>query len=197
MPEFCAKLMGMKLKPVFALICLIALAAFAAGCGGDGAGYPSAEDLQADEAAESSDDSSKKKSDEKPGKIPAVSGASGEKPEIAEASGEPPSELVKKDIKKGSGKAAKTGDTVSVQYVGKNWSNNEEFDTSWGKGQPFEFELGAGNVIKGWDEGVVGMKKGGRRLLIIPPDLGYGAQGQGSIPANETLMFVVDLEEIN
>lgn len=187
----------MKLKSVFALICLVALTAFAAGCGGDGADYPSASDLQAPTQS-TSDDSGDEESDgsDGPTKQPKVSGASDEKPEISEASGEPPAELVEKDIKKGDGKTAKEGDTVKVNYVGKNWSNNEEFDTSWGK-QEFEFELGSGNVIAGWDQGVVGMKEGGRRLLIIPPDLGYGAQGQGNIPANETLIFVVDLVEVN
>ncbi|MGB0890374.1 MAG: FKBP-type peptidyl-prolyl cis-trans isomerase, partial [Solirubrobacterales bacterium] len=145
--------------------------------------------------AGATEETADEKSDSKPGKTPTVSGGADEKPEISEASGEPPTKLIEEDIKKGSGAAAKDGDTVSVNYVGKNWSNNQEFDTSWGK-EPFEFELGGGNVIQGWDQGVVGMKEGGRRLLIIPPDLGYGAQGQGSIPANETLMFVVDLEEI-
>lgn len=187
---------AMKLKSVFALICLIALTAFVTGCGGDGAGYPSSEDTKLPTAGATEETADEDKSDEKPGKIPSVSGGANEKPEISEASGAPPTELVEEDIKKGTGKAAKTGDKVTVNYVGKNWSNNEEFDTSWGK-EPFEFTLGEGGVIKGWDEGVVGMKKGGRRLLIIPPDLGYGAQGQGSIPANETLMFVVDLESIN
>lgn len=186
----------MKLKSVFALICLIALTAFVTGCGGDGAGYPSTEDTALPTAGTSEAADEDEKSDEKPGKIPTVSGGADEKPEISEASGAPPEELVEKDIKKGKGTAAKSGDKVTVNYVGKNWSNNEEFDTSWGK-DAFEFTLGEGGVIKGWDEGVVGMKKGGRRLLIIPPDLGYGAQGQGSIPANETLMFVVDLVEIN
>ncbi|MGB0872013.1 MAG: FKBP-type peptidyl-prolyl cis-trans isomerase [Solirubrobacterales bacterium] len=184
----------MKLKSFFALICLIAVTAFAAGCGGDGAGYPSADDVKVPDAG-ATEETADEKSDSKPGKTPTVSGGADEKPEISEASGEPPTKLIEEDIKKGSGAAAKDGDTVSVNYVGKNWSNNQEFDTSWGK-EPFEFELGGGNVIQGWDQGVVGMKEGGRRLLIIPPDLGYGAQGQGSIPANETLMFVVDLEEI-
>lgn len=184
----------MKLKSVFALICLVALAAFATGCGGDGADYPSASDLQAPTEStteETSDDTS-----DQPTKQPKVSGSLDEKPELTDAGGEPPAEMIEKDIKKGDGKTAKDGDTVKVNYVGRNWSNNKEFDTSWGK-QEFEFELGSGNVIAGWDEGVVGMKEGGRRLLIIPPDKGYGAQGSGDIPANETLIFVVDLVEVN
>lgn len=191
---------AMKLKSVFALICLIALTAVVSGCGGDGAGYPSTEDVKLPDSGAteetSADSGDEKESSGKPGKPPKVSGSSDEKPTIAETSGDPPTELIEKDIKKGTGPAAKNGDKVKVNYVGKNWSNNEEFDTSWGK-EAFEFTLGEGGVIKGWDEGVVGMKKGGRRLLVIPPDLGYGAQGQGSIPANETLVFVVDLVEIN
>jgi peptidylprolyl isomerase len=189
----------MKFKFVV-LISLVALAALVAGCGSKGAGYPSAADTQqptqtADSG--STDTTSSDSSDTgKKGKIPKVSGSASEKPTIAVTSGDPPTELTIKDIKKGSGAAAKSGDKVSVNYVGKNWSDSKEFDTSWGK-EPFEFTLGQGAVIKGWDEGVVGMKKGGRRLLVIPPDLGYGAQGQGSIPANETLVFVVDLDKVS
>lgn len=192
----------MKIKSVsliLTLLCVFALGAVVSGCGGDGAGYssvdataptPSTSDASEEEESESN-------SDEKPGAIPKVTGDAGEKPEIAKTSGAPPEELVSKDIIKGKGKAAKDGDTVSVQYVGKNWSNSEEFDTSWGKNEPFEFTLGEGGVIQGWDKGVVGMKEGGRRLLVIPPDLGYGAQAQGSIPANETLVFVVDVDKIS
>jgi peptidylprolyl isomerase len=119
------------------------------------------------------------------------------KPVVAIPAGGTPTKLTKVDIVDGTGKAAKTGDTVSVQYVGSSWSTGAEFDASWDKGQPFSFTLGNGDVIKGWDQGVVGMKPGGRRLLIIPPDLGYGAQGQPpTIAANETLAFVVDLESV-
>ncbi len=110
----------------------------------------------------------------------------------------PPAELVTKDIVKGKGKAAKPGDTVSMQYIGYNWSNGQPFDASWDRGnEPFEFGLGAGMVIPGWDEGIVGMKEGGRRLLVIPPDMGYGPAGSPPvIGPNETLVFVVDLEKI-
>jgi len=119
------------------------------------------------------------------------------KPEIAKPSGEPPTKLYSRDIVEGKGEAAKSGDSVSVQYVGVSFSNGEEFDASWERPDPFEFQLGQGSVIKGWDEGVVGMRPGGRRLLVIPPDLAYGPQGQGSIGPNETLLFVVDLEKIS
>ena len=89
------------------------------------------------------------------------------------------------------------GDSASVQYVGVSWSTGREFDASWDRGaQPFSFPVGAGRVIAGWDRGVVGMRAGGRRLLVIPPDLAYGAQSPDpSIAPNETLIFVVDLEK--
>ena len=177
---------------------MFALGAVVSGCGGDGAGYSSIEATQptAETTDAAEEEEAEEPADAKPGKIPKVSGKAGQEPKIAATSGTPPDELVQKDIIVGKGAAAKNGDTVSVQYLGKNWSDGKQFDASWGRGEPFEFTLGEGGVIKGWDQGVVGMKKGGRRLLVIPPDLGYGAQGSGDIPANETLVFVVDLEEI-
>jgi peptidylprolyl isomerase len=108
----------------------------------------------------------------------------------------PPDTLQKRDIVVGKGPVAKKGDTVSMQYVGITWSTSVEFDASWDRGQPFSFPLGAGQVIPGWDKGVAGMKVGGRRVLTIPPDLGYGPQGSGPIPPNSTLVFVVDLLKI-
>jgi peptidylprolyl isomerase len=111
--------------------------------------------------------------------------------------GDPPAGLETVDIVKGKGKATKTGDVVSVQYVGDSWSTGEQFDASWDRGaEPFTFPLGAGQVIPGWDQGVAGMKEGGRRLLVIPPDLAYGAQGQPPIGPNETLVFVVDVAKV-
>ena len=116
------------------------------------------------------------------------------KPEVEVPDGPPPKELEIDDITEGEGTEAQAGDTLTMQYVGVNYSNGEEFDTSWDKPEPFSFQLGAGSVIPGWDQGIVGMKVGGRRQLIIPPELGYGAQGQPpDIPPDETLIFVVDL----
>ncbi|MBN8867120.1 MAG: FKBP-type peptidyl-prolyl cis-trans isomerase [Solirubrobacterales bacterium] len=117
---------------------------------------------------------------------------------VIEASSDPaPTTLQKEDIVVGDGAEAKAGDKVSVQYVGALYDTGKEFDASWDRGQPFEFTLGGGEVIKGWDEGVEGMKVGGRRKLIIPPDLGYGAQGSPpTIPANATLVFIVDLTDV-
>jgi peptidylprolyl isomerase len=120
------------------------------------------------------------------------------KPEVPAPEGDPPSELVTRDIVKGKGPKAKPGDTLTMQYVGTAWSNGQQFDASWDAGQPFPFKLGAGMVIPGWDSGMVGMQKGGRRLLVIPPDLAYGSQGAGGvIGPNETLVFVVDLVDIS
>jgi peptidylprolyl isomerase len=119
------------------------------------------------------------------------------KPDIPIPAGSPPRALEKEDIVKGKGPAARAGDNVVVHYVGVSFSTGDEFDASWNKGQPYRFPLGGGQVIKGWDQGVVGMRKGGRRELTIPPRLGYGAEGfPPAIGPNETLVFVVDLLEI-
>jgi peptidylprolyl isomerase len=119
-----------------------------------------------------------------------------QRPKIPTPAGEPPSELVVKDVVRGKGRPVKAGQTVSVQYVGASWSDGQEFDASWNRGQAFSFQV-PGQVIEGWNEGVLGMREGGRRLLVIPPAKGYGPQGtpDGSIAPNETLAFVVDLEQ--
>jgi peptidylprolyl isomerase len=117
-----------------------------------------------------------------------------EKPEVDFPGGEPPTELEISDIWPGDGAVAKAGDTVQVHYVGVAYSTGEEFDASWSRGVPLEFRLGVGQVIAGWDQGVQGMRVGGRRQLIIPPGLAYGDRGAGrSIAPGETLIFVCDL----
>jgi peptidylprolyl isomerase len=118
------------------------------------------------------------------------------KPEVPAPSGDPPTKLVVKDIVKGKGPKAKPGDKLTMQYVGVSWSNGQQFDASWDNGAPFPFKLGAHMVIPGWDQGMVGMRKGGRRLLVIPPELGYGPAGAGPIGPNETLIFAVDLVKL-
>jgi peptidylprolyl isomerase len=119
------------------------------------------------------------------------------KPKVTPPSGAPPKKLVTNDLEEGSGPEAKAGDTVTVQYVGVNYETGKEFDSSWSRNEPFPFELGAGLVIPGWEQGIEGMKVGGRRELIIPPELGYGTAGSPpAIPPNETLIFVVDLEAV-
>jgi peptidylprolyl isomerase len=120
-----------------------------------------------------------------------------EKPQIDFPEGPPPSELEITDVLAGEGDEAAPGHTAVVHYVGVAYSSGEEFDASWNRGEPFAFPLGAGHVIAGWDRGVVGMKVGGRRRLVIPPDLGYGDRGAGSaIAPGETLIFVVDLVDV-
>ena len=127
-----------------------------------------------------------------------VTGELGEKPEIEVPGGDPPAELVVEDIEEGDGAEAKAGQTVSVQYVGVLCKDGTEFDASWDRGEPFSFPLGQGQVIPGWDQGVEGMKVGGRRVLTIPPDLAYGPNGSPPvIGPNETLVFVVDLEDVS
>ncbi len=116
------------------------------------------------------------------------------KPDVTIPDTTPPAELGVDDLTLGDGAQATVGQEVRVHYVGVSWSTGRQFDSSWDRGQPFEFGLGQGQVIAGWDQGVAGMKVGGRRRLTIPPHLGYGSRGAGgAIGPNETLVFVVDL----
>jgi peptidylprolyl isomerase len=119
------------------------------------------------------------------------------KPKVSIPSGAPPSKLVVKDLIKGTGAAATASSTVNVQYVGVLYKGGKQFDASWndGSGQPVSLPLTG--VIKGWQQGIPGMKIGGRRELIIPPSLGYGATAQSKIPANSTLVFIIDLHAIS
>lgn len=117
-----------------------------------------------------------------------------EKPEVDFPDGPPPTDLQVTDLTVGDGAEATPGSTVSVDYVGVAYSTGDEFDASYNRGTPLEFPLGAGYVIAGWDQGVAGMKVGGRRQIVIPPHLGYGDRGAGGvIKGGETLIFVVDL----
>ena len=119
------------------------------------------------------------------------------KPKIPAQTGSPPKNLAAQDVIVGKGKKAKDGDKVSVQYVGVLYDGGKEFDSSWKRKTPFDVTLGAGQVIKGWDEGLVGMREGGRRRLIIPSELAYGAAGSPpTIPANAALVFDVDMEKV-
>jgi peptidylprolyl isomerase len=160
-----------------ALIFAVCLALGLAACGGDDSTTGSTE--AATTAAES------------PGS------AEKTKPTVAVPKGAPPKKLEIKELEEGSGAEAKAGDEVTVQYVGVNYKNGKEFDASWDRGEPFTFQLGAGMVIPGWDQGVEGMKVGGRRELVIPPELAYGPEGSPpAIGPNETLIFVIDLLEV-
>jgi len=119
------------------------------------------------------------------------------KPSVTVPDGPPPGGLVLEDLEVGSGPEAVAGSPVTVHYVGVSWSTGGEFDSSWDREELFSFPLGAGHVIQGWDEGVAGMKVGGRRRITIPPELGYGSRGAGGVIApNETLVFVVDLFDV-
>jgi FKBP-type peptidyl-prolyl cis-trans isomerase len=166
--------------PKTLLAIAVAVAVVAVGCGDDGGMETATYSVDAPPAADSG----------------AAEEAAGtpEKPKVTVPDGPPPKELKIEDLEEGSGPAAETGDSVEMHYVGVSYSNGKEFDNSYDRGQPFPVTLGEGGVIKGWDQGIVGMKVGGRRKLIIPPDLGYGAAGYPpDIKPNETLVFVVDL----
>ena len=120
-------------------------------------------------------------------------GLLGPQPKPIIPKGPPPEELVVQDLINGKGRAAKKGSEITVQYVGVNYRDGKEFDASWRYGKPFTFELGAGFVVPGWEEGLEGMEVGAQRELIIPPELGYGYRRQEGIPPGSTLVFVVDL----
>lgn len=162
---------------------LAALSLTAAGCG------------EETETAELTVDAPPATSESAAGEQPA---SSGEKPRVTVPDGPPPKQLQTRDIREGDGETAEAGDNLTMDYVGVSYSTGEEFDSSYAAGQPFDFTLGQGAVIQGWDEGIEGMKVGGRRELIIPPDMAYGAQGSPpDIKPNETLVFVVDLRAVN
>jgi len=158
------------------------LALLVAGCGSGDSTTGESSTASTEEAAASKEiESTKKKT----------------KPKVTVPKGAPPSSLETKDLEEGTGATAESGDVVKVNYVGVNYKTGKEFDASWSRGEPFIFTLGAGEVIPGWDQGIEGMKVGGRRELIIPPELAYGAAGSPPvIPPNETLVFVVDLEAV-
>ena len=167
------------MKP-FALIVALCLALGLAACGGGSDSTSSSTEAATTEAAGA-----------------AEAGAEKTKPKVTVPKGAPPKKLVIKEIEEGTGPEAKAGDEVTVQYVGVNYKSGKEFDASWDRGEPFSFKLGAGMVIPGWDKGVEGMKVGGRRELIIPPNLAYGPEGSPpAIGPNETLIFVIDLLEV-
>lgn len=163
------------------LIVLACAALVVAGCGDDDSSSDSAGSADSAAAApESSDDASSRS-----------------KPKVTVPSGAPPKQLEETDLIEGTGAEAKSGDKVTVQYVGVGYDSGEEFDASWNRGEPFSFTLGASEVIPGWDRGVEGMKVGGQRQLVIPPELAYGETGAPpAIGPNETLVFVIDLLEV-
>ncbi|HCA87915.1 MAG TPA: hypothetical protein DEQ61_22100 [Streptomyces sp.] len=129
------------------------------------------------------------------GGVPAVTGDAGKKPKVAKGEGKPPKDLKVKVLKEGDGAKVKKGEALNAHYLGQTWKG-EVFDNSWDRGAPSTFQIGTGKVIKGWDEGLVGQKLGSRVELVIPPEKAYGKQAQEKIPANSTLVFVVDLKKV-
>lgn len=178
------------------LIALLSVAALGIGaCGEDGGGDAALEPA-IPAATPTQTTAAEPATTGKPFKLASikVSKDTSKKPTITKPSGDPPTKLVTKDIVVGKGAAAKAGDKLEMHYLGALF-DGEQFEASWDSDQPFPLTLGEGGVIPGWDQGIVGMKEGGRRLLVIPPDLAYGAQGQGNIPPDATLLFVVDVRK--
>jgi peptidylprolyl isomerase len=169
-------------------ILIACLALFVAGCGSDDDSSSGSSESTATSTESSSQSPSESSGAEE------SSGGKKTKPEVTVPSGAPPKKLEIEELEKGAGATAKAGDEVTVQYVGVGYDSEEEFDSSWSRSEPFTFGLGAGQVIPGWDQGIEGMKVGGRRELIIPSNLAYGPAGSPPvIGPNETLIFVVDL----
>ncbi len=168
---------------VLTIVACLALAV--AGCGDD------------DSSSSDATGSTESKAAESPAAESSGDASSRSKPEVTVPSGAPPKQLEETELIEGEGAEAKSGDKVTVQYVGVNFKNGQEFDSSWSRSEPFSFTLGVGEVIPGWDQGVEGMKVGGQRQLVIPPELAYGEAGAPpSIAPNETLVFVIDLLEV-
>jgi peptidylprolyl isomerase len=178
----------MKL-PALILALSVALAIAVAGCGG-GSDSSTESSSASTEASRSTEESS--------GSKESSAGDKKTKPKVTVPKGISPKSFATKELEEGTGATAKKGDEVTVQYVGVGYDSEEEFDSSWSRNEPFSFTLGAGEVIKGWEQGVEGMKVGGRRELLIPGNLAYGAAGSPpSIGPNETLIFVIDLLSVN
>jgi FKBP-type peptidyl-prolyl cis-trans isomerase len=176
-----------------ALLTIIAcLALLLAGCGSDsssttaGGGEDSTTAGKTEESAAPEESAAAAKKGEAAAKKKT-------KPKVEVPKGAPPQELVIKDLEEGSGPEAKPGDEVTLDYVGVNYKTGKQFDASWDRGEPFTFALGEGLVVEGWEKGIPGMKPGGRRELIIPPDMGYGYSRIEGIPPGSTLVFVVDM----
>jgi peptidylprolyl isomerase len=178
-------------------LAILGASALIAGCGSSGSSstITVGAENKADEALANSSatTSSTSASTTAAAKTP-TSGPLSKEPHVTPPSGPPTTKLVTKEIIAGTGAEAKSGSAVAVNYVGALYKTGKVFDASWKRNEPFPFTLGKGQVIPGWEQGVAGMKVGGRRELIIPPALGYGAKGSPpSIPPNETLIFIVDL----
>jgi peptidylprolyl isomerase len=181
----------MKFSLIILALCA-ALATAVASCGGSSdSSTESSASTEAGGSSTESTESSKESGESVPKASPNEKKT---KPTVTVPKGVSPKSFAAKEIEEGTGPEAKTGDKVTVQYVGVGYDSEEEFDSSWSRNEPFSFTLGAGEVIKGWDQGVDGMKVGGRRELLIPGNLAYGPEGRPpTIGPNETLIFVIDL----
>ena len=184
----------MKFSLIILALCA-ALATAVAGCGGGGDSSTGSTESSASTEAGGSSTKSGESSKESSESVPKASpNKKKTKPTVTVPKGISPKNFATKEIEEGTGPEAKAGDEVTVQYVGVGYDSEEEFDSSWSRNEPLTFPLGAGKVIKGWDQGVEGMKVGGRRELLIPGPLAYGPEGSPpSIGPNETLIFVIDL----
>lgn len=172
----------MRRRTMLSVLSALAAGTTLAACGGDAPSDGASETPSADTS-----------SDDAPTAVP----DSRKAPTVEVPEGEPPTELKIEDEIVGGGAEAKKGSTLQVHYVGVSWSTGDEFDSSWSRGEPLEFQVGKGMVIQGWDEGLQGMKVGGRRRITIPPEMAYGSQGvDGVIGPNETLIFVCDLVSV-
>jgi FKBP-type peptidyl-prolyl cis-trans isomerase len=197
-------------SPIAILLAVLSLAGAAlVGCGGSSDGFRKAgSKIDGDPGTALPAALASLKSsipERKPGQpLPAQNNVTGvstdlaKKPAVPKPTGAAPKQLEASDVVTGTGAEAKSGDKVSVQYVGVLFNGGKQFDASWDRGKkPFEFTIGQNQVIQGWDQGIPGMKVGGRRVLVIPPDLAYGASGSPpTIPANAPLVFVVDLKKV-
>jgi peptidylprolyl isomerase len=183
--------------PKLLLTILACFALLLAGCGSDSSSTSSGggEASTGAETTEASAPASKEEG-EAAAKKGEAAAKKKTKPTVKVPNGAPPQELVIKDLEEGSGPEAKPGDEVTVHYVGVNYKTGKQFDASWDRGEPFTFMLGEGLVVEGWEKGIPGMKPGGRRELIIPPDMGYGYSRIEGIPPGSTLVFVVDLVSV-
>jgi peptidylprolyl isomerase len=186
--EIPAQLLRARARAVL-IPALIGAASIAAGCGSGGSSTITVgNENKADNALVSAGHQTSTTATTPP------SGPLSTEPVVTPPTGPAPKTLVVKDLIVGTGPEAKAGQTVTVNYVGVLLKGGKEFDASWKRKEPFTFTLGNGSVIKGWDQGVVGMKVGGRRMLVIPSNLAYGPKGSGSsIPPNAALVFVIDL----
>lgn len=177
-------------------LALLGATALVAGCGSSGSGSTitvGGENSADNALIKSGEKAAETTTAAKTATTPAT-GALSTEPAVPAQSGNPPKTLITKDLIVGTGAEAKTGQSVTVNYVGALYKGGKVFDASWRRKEPFTFVLGQGSVIPGWDQGIGGMKVGGRRLLIIPSTLAYGAKGAGAnIPPNAALVFVVDL----